>query len=49
MGEVIYGCARGLDGRILDCKLSMHANCFHEMRKNMIHDLGSRHDGVTNR
>ena len=24
--EVIYGCIRGLDGRIQDCKLGMHAN-----------------------
>ena len=26
MREVIYECIRGLDGRIPDCKLTMHAN-----------------------
>ena len=31
--EVIYGCIRGLDGRALDCKLAMHANCFIEIQK----------------
>ena len=31
--EVIYGCTRGLDGRIPDCKLGMHAKCFNEIKK----------------
>ena len=30
---VIYGCIKGLDGRISDCKLAMHAECFHEVQK----------------
>ena len=29
--EVIYGGVRGLNGRMFDCKLAMHANCFHEI------------------
>ena len=41
--EVIY--VRGLDGKISDCKLAIHANCFNEIKKNMIHDLGSKHNG----
>ena len=47
--EVIYGGVRGLDKRISDCKLAIHANCFYEIQKNMIHDLGSIHNGVRNR
>ena len=47
--EVICGYVRGSDGRILDCKPAMHANCFDEIRKNMIHDFGSRHNGVRNK
>ena len=30
---VIYGCIRGLDGRIPDCKLRIHANCFHDIQE----------------
>ena len=32
----------------LDCKLAIYVNCFNEIQKNMIHDLGSRHSGVRN-
>ena len=35
---VIYGCIRGLDGRIPDCKLGMHAKCFHDIQKSIILD-----------
>ena len=44
--EVIYVCVRDLDGRILDCKLAMHANFFDE---NMTHDLSSMHNGMRNK
>ena len=44
MKEVIYGCKRGLDGIISDCKLGMHAKCFDEIQKSIIHDIGSRHN-----
>ena len=47
--EVIYGWIRGLEGRIPDCKLAMHANCFNDIWKSMIHDLGSRQNGSSNR
>ena len=47
--QVIYGCVRGFIGRIPDCKHAMNANCFNEIWKSMIHDLGSRHNGVGNR
>ena len=47
--EVSYGCVRSLDGRKLDWKLAMHANCFNEIWKNMIQDLGSRQNGIRNR
>ena len=30
-------------------KLAMHANCFDKIQKSMIHDLGSRHNGGSNR
>ena len=30
---VIYGCIRGLGGRIPDCNLGMHVKCFHEIQK----------------
>ena len=40
--EVMYGCIRGLDGRIPDCMPAMHADCFDEIQKSMIHDLRSR-------
>ena len=47
--EVIYGCIIGLDGRIPDCMLAMHANCFDEIQKSMIHNLCNRHNGHSNR
>ena len=47
--EVIYGNERGLDGRIPDCKLAMHVNCFNEIWKSLIYDIGSRHNGISNR
>ena len=31
--KVLYGCKRGLDGRITDCKLAMHDKCHDELRK----------------
>ena len=31
MKEVIYGCIKGLDGRMPDWKLGMHAKCFNEI------------------
>ena len=31
--KVLYGCKRGLDGRISDCKLIIHDKCFDELRK----------------
>ena len=49
MEKVIYGCARVSDRRISHCKPAMHANCFNEIWKNMIHDIGSRQNGVRNR
>ena len=47
--EVIHGCARCFDGRILDCKLAMDANRFDEIQRNVIHDPGRGHNGVTDR
>ena len=47
--EVIYSCTMGLYERIPDCKLAMHDNCFNEIQKSMVHDLGSRHNGGSNR
>ena len=44
--EVIYGCIGGLDGRISDCKLAMHANCFDQIRKNMMNNIGNNHDST---
>ena len=49
MKKVIYGCIKGLDGRIPDCKLGMHAKCFNEIQKSMILDPCSKHNGVNNR
>ena len=43
--EAIYGYKKGLDERISDCKLAMHANCFDKMQKSMIHDNSSSHNG----
>ena len=37
--EDIYFCIRGLGG-ISECMLAMHANCFNEIWKSMIHDVG---------
>ena len=45
MEEATYGCIRGLYERIPDCKLAMHSNCFNEVPKIMIDDIGSRHNG----
>ena len=39
---VIYGCIRGLNGTIPDCKLGMHTNCFNEIQQSMILDPCSR-------
>ena len=39
--EVIYGCIRGLDGRIPECKLGMHANWFNEIKKEWFMILGT--------
>ena len=39
---VIYGCKRDLDGKISDCKLGMHAMCFHDLPKSIILDPCSR-------
>ena len=41
MKEVIYGCKRGLDGRISDCKLGMHAKCFSKYKKALFMMLGA--------
>ena len=49
MKKVIYGCIKGLDGRIPDCKLGMHAKCFNEIKKSMILDPCCRQNGVNNR
>ena len=46
---VIYGCIRGLDGTIKDCKLRMHAKCFHDKQQSIINDIGSRHNSCSNR
>ena len=43
--EAYYDCIRGLDERIPDCKLAMHANCFGEIQRSLIHDFDSRHNG----
>ena len=48
MKEVIYGFTRGLDGRIPDCKLGMHINCFNEIQKSMILDPCSSQNGGSN-
>ena len=45
---VIYGCMKGLDGRITDCKLEMHAKCFHETQKSFILDPCSRQSAGKN-
>ena len=47
--EAYYDCIRGLDERIPDCKLAMHANCFGEIQRSLIHDFGCRHNGGSNR
>ena len=47
--DVIYGCVKGLDRRILDCKLAIHDNCLDKIRKNMIYHLVIRHTGMRNR
>ena len=39
--EVIYGYVRGFNGRIPDCNLAIHANCFNERRKNMLYNLAA--------
>ena len=31
--KVLYECKRGLDGRISDCELAIHAKCYDELRK----------------
>ena len=48
MKEVIHGCINGLDGRITECKLGMHAKCFDEIQRSMIIDPCSRQNGVNN-
>ena len=48
MKEVVYGCIRGLDGRITDCKLGMYVKCFNEKQQSLIHDVGSRHNSGSN-
>ena len=48
MRELIYGCIRGMDGRISDCKLRMHAKCVNEIQQSMTHDVGSRHNSGSN-
>ena len=40
------GLHKSLDRRIPDCKLAMHANCFDKIRKNMLYNLGSKHDSA---
>ena len=47
--ELIYSYIEGLDGRIPHCKLSIHANCFNEIQKSMIHHLGCRRNCGSNR
>ena len=47
--EVLYGYIRGSYGRIPDYKLAIHVNCFNEILKSMIHDLGSRQNVGSNR
>ena len=37
-----------MDGRILDCKLGMHAKCFDEIQKIMIPDPGRGQNGGSN-
>ena len=48
MKEVIYGYIRGLDGRISDCMLGMHAKCFDDLQNIIIHDVESRHNSGSN-
>ena len=48
MEEAIYGCKRGIDGRISDYKLVKHAKCFTEIRKNMLYSFDSKHDSASN-
>ena len=47
--EVIFACVRDLDGRIPDCKFALYANYFNETQIGMIHNLGNRHNGGSNR
>ena len=47
--EVFYGCLRGLYERIPECKLAMHVNCMDEIQNSTIHDVGSNHNGGSNR
>ena len=46
--ELIFGYIRGLDGKIPDCNLAVHANCFDKIRKNMLYNLDSMHDDASN-
>ena len=39
---VSYCCIRGFYGRIPDCKLWMHAKCFHDIQKSIVLDPCSR-------
>ena len=39
---------RGLDGRISDCELGMRAECFNEIQRSNIHDIGSRYNSGSN-
>ena len=41
-------CTSSIDGRILDCKLVMHVNCFDEIRKNVLYNVDSKHDSARN-
>ena len=41
--EVIHNCISSLDVRIPDC-----CNCFYQNGKNMMHNLGNRHNSTTN-
>ena len=50
VNEVIYCCQHGLNGRVHDCKIAMHFNCFDQMRNNiMIRNLGSSQGIAKNR
>ena len=39
--KVIYSCVRVLDGRVLDCKVAMHDNCFNEIQKVWLMNLAA--------